>query len=41
MAHVSEGVSMARQAGLPEQFIDIIKRASRHNFGGLFLSKAG
>ncbi len=25
MAHVSEGVSMARKAGLPEQFIDIIK----------------
>lgn len=25
MAHVSEGVSLARKAGLPEQFIDIIK----------------
>lgn len=25
MAHVSEGVLMARKAGLPEQFIDIIK----------------
>lgn len=25
MAHVSEGVAMARKAGLPEQFIDIIK----------------
>ncbi|MCB1112062.1 MAG: HDIG domain-containing protein [Chlamydiales bacterium] len=25
IAHVSEGVSMARKAGLPEQFIDIIK----------------
>ncbi len=25
MAHVSEGVSIARKAGLPEQFIDIIK----------------
>jgi hypothetical protein len=25
MAHVPEGVSMARKAGLPEQFIDIIK----------------
>ncbi|HRD56373.1 MAG TPA: HDIG domain-containing protein [Parachlamydiaceae bacterium] len=25
MAHVCEGVSMARKAGLPEQFIDIIK----------------
>lgn len=25
VAHVSEGVSMARKAGLPEQFIDIIK----------------
>ncbi len=26
MAHVSEGVAMARKAGLPEQFIDIIKQ---------------
>lgn len=26
MAHVSEGVSLARKAGLPEQFIDIIKQ---------------
>ncbi len=25
MAHISEGVSLARKAGLPEQFIDIIK----------------
>jgi membrane-associated HD superfamily phosphohydrolase len=25
IAHVSEGVTMARKAGLPEQFIDIIK----------------
>lgn len=25
MAHVAEGVAMARKAGLPEQFIDIIK----------------
>lgn len=25
LAHVSEGVAMARKAGLPEQFIDIIK----------------
>lgn len=25
MAHVSEGVSLARKAGLPEQFIDVIK----------------
>lgn len=25
IAHVSEGVSMARKAGLPEQFIDVIK----------------
>jgi len=25
MAHVSEGVAMARKAGLPEQFIDLIK----------------
>lgn len=25
MAHVSEGVSMARKAGLPEQFVDVIK----------------
>jgi len=25
MAHVSEGVALARKAGLPEQFIDIIK----------------
>lgn len=25
MAHVTEGVAMARKAGLPEQFIDIIK----------------
>ncbi|NGX57282.1 MAG: Cyclic-di-AMP phosphodiesterase PgpH [Chlamydiae bacterium] len=25
MAHVSEGVAMARKSGLPEQFIDIIK----------------
>jgi len=25
IAHVSEGVAMARKAGLPEQFIDIIK----------------
>ncbi len=25
MAHVSEGVAMARKAGLPEQFIDIMK----------------
>jgi putative nucleotidyltransferase with HDIG domain len=25
MAHVSEGVAIARKAGLPEQFIDIIK----------------
>jgi len=25
MAHVSEGVAMARKAGIPEQFIDIIK----------------
>lgn len=26
IAHVSEGVAMARKAGLPEQFIDIIKQ---------------
>ena len=25
IAHVSEGVSLARKAGLPEQFIDVIK----------------
>src|SRR5690606_29967065 len=25
IAHVAEGVAMARKAGLPEQFIDIIK----------------
>jgi putative nucleotidyltransferase with HDIG domain len=25
MSHVSEGVSLARKAGLPEQFVDIIK----------------
>ena len=25
MAHVSEGVGLARKAGLPEQFIDVIK----------------
>ncbi len=28
MAHVSEGVSLARKAGLPEQFIDIIRNTT-------------
>ncbi|MBS0636723.1 MAG: HDIG domain-containing protein [Verrucomicrobia bacterium] len=32
ISHVSEGVSMARKAGLPEQFIDIIKE---HHGNGL------
>lgn len=32
ISHVSEGVSLARKAGLPEQFIDIIKE---HHGNGL------
>jgi putative nucleotidyltransferase with HDIG domain len=40
MAHVSEGVSLARKAGLPEQFIDIIKEHHGTTLVYYFYAKA-
>ncbi len=39
IAHVSEGVAMARKAGLPEQFIDIIKEHHGTQLVFFFYSK--
>ncbi len=40
IAHVSEGVAMARKAGLPEQFIDIIKEHHGTTLAYYFYRKA-